>query len=346
MRVGLDRMKFFIGFLILLNFIYFLWPKDEVQARPEYQRGNDGVSMLLRIDEQEKPPSFESRVPEIYDPLVKQEPAVQDVNASFVQPEIGTKNNDQVTSVDNLNYVADGVSLGNVQVNSDSETATSNTSSFDPESELVDAKSDAKVDSEAQVEFLAKAENVDQANTEVKADAEFETQIEAESEAEVDTGVQTSEAPQCVSLGPFKKSKTAKKILADIDAMGLQSVIRDTTEKQKIRFWVYLPPYPSRQKAVDAAEKLATLGIDEYFIISDGNNDNAISLGIFKKKSDSDRRIKEINALGYTPKVDVSSKEVSVFWIDTQTTKEVDWVSFLNQRFPKGGIENQQRSCG
>ena len=313
MRVGLDRMKFFVGFLILLNFIYFLWPKSEVQARPEYKRGNEGVSMLLRIDEQAKPPSFESRVPDVYDPLVKQKPAVQDVNASFVQPDIDTKNNDQATSVDNLNY---------------------------------GAKFDEKVESEAQVKLLAKAGNVDRANTDVKADAEFETQMEAESEAEVGTGVQTSVAPQCVSLGPFKKNETAKKILADIDAMGLQSVIRDTTEKQKIRFWVYLPPYSSRQKAVDAAEKLATLGVDEYFIISDGRSDNAISLGIFKKKSDSDRRIKEINALGYTPKVDVSSKEVSVFWIDTQTSKEVDWVSFLNRRFPNGGIENQQRSCG
>ena len=138
----------------------------------------------------------------------------------------------------------------------------------------------------------------------------------------------------------------AKKILADIDAMGLQSLIRDTTEKQKTRFWVYLPPYPSRQKAVDEAEKLAALGVEDYFVISDGRSDNAISLGIFNNKSDSDHRIKEINALGYTPKVEVSSEEVSVFWVDTQTTQKVDWLDFLNQRIPNGGIKYQQHSCG
>ena len=344
MRVGIDRMRLFIGFLILLNFIYFLWPKDEVQTRPEYQRGNNGVSMLLRIDEQVKPPSFESRVPEIYDPLVKKKPAVQEINASIVQPEKDTKNMDQAKSLDNLNNVVDISSLGNTQVISESAAATLNTAAFDSESEFADAKFETKVESEAQLEGLAKAKNVSQVDTEVKAVTEFEAQVETESE--VATGVQAPEILQCFSMGPFKKKETAKKIFADIDAMGVQPVIRDTTEKQKTSFWVYLPPFPSRQKAVDAAEKLATLGVEDYFIISDGRSDNAISLGIFNKKSDSNQRIKEINSLGYTPKVEVDSKEVSVFWIDTQTTKEVDWAGFLNQRFPNGGVENQQRSCG
>ena len=332
-------MKFFIGFLILLNFIYFLWPKSEVQARPEYMRGNDGVSMLLRIDEQAKPPSFKSRVPEAYDPSEKKKSVVEEVNASFVQPDANAEHHDGVAYVDNLNNAVANDVIEKPQLASGSTAAIGDT--VVSESVLVSAKSETK--DGAQVDVLANAANVSQANTEIKAEAQMKDKSKGEAD---DTGLKAPEVPQCFSLGPFKKNEMAKKILADIDAMGLQSVIRDTTEKQKIRFWVYLPPYPSRQKAVDAAEKLATLGIDEYFIISDGNSDNAISLGIFKKKSDSDRRIKEINALGYTPKVDVSSKEVSVFWVDTQTTKEVDWVSFLNQRFPKGGIENQQRSCG
>ncbi len=343
MRASIDRMKLFIGFLILLNFIYFLWPKDQVKPRPEYKRGNPGVTMMLQVDEEAAPPSFESPVPKIYDPLVKEVPAVQEINASFSQPEEVAKNVDAEESVGSLNDEIAKKSLENMLVKLDSAAISSDRATLNSEQEITNDTSEAKLEGNAQVEVLANVENLNQMSTEIKTETELE--VETEFKAEVDSEVRDAGVPKCFSLGPFKTNETAKKILADIDAMGFHAVIHDTTEKQKTKFWVYLPPFPSRQEAVDAAEQLAILGIEDYFIISDGRIDNAISLGIFNRKADSDGRIKEINALGYTPKVEVRSKKVSIFWIDTQMTEEVDWVGFLNQRFPKGGVESRQRSC-
>jgi len=316
MRVALDGMKLFIGFLILLNFIYYLWPKDEAQPQLEFKRGDQGVSMLLQVEEQNKPPSYDSLVPSIYDPLVNNKPVeskeVKEVKASFLQPQPvkgNDKNTDKATFVGQLTQVTTNDLQKNAPVDLLPLATISDMAALDYKPRIIGSTPELELD----------------VQDEVAANAEI---------------------PQCFSLGPFKKKEAAKETLADIDAMGLQPVIRSTAMKQKKKFWVYLPPYPTRQKAVDEAGKLATLGVEDYFIISDGRRDNAISLGIFNKKSDSDQRIKEIITLGYTPKVEIRSEKVSVFWIDTQSTKNVDWTGFVSQRFPDGEIENKQSSCG
>ncbi len=314
MRVALDGMKLFIGFLILLNFIYFLWPKDEVQPQLEFKRGDQGVSMLLQVGEQDKPPSYESLVPNLYDPLVKNKSIEKEVNASFLQhqPAKGSdKNTDKAALAMNLTQVTANDLREGAPVDLLPLATISDMTALDFKPRIIGGTSELGFDIGAPDEVVANAE-----------------------------------IPQCFSLGPFKKKEAAKETLADIGAMGLQPVIRSTAMEQEKKFWVYLPPYSTRQKAVDEAGKLATLGVEDYFIISDGRRDNAISLGIFNKKSDSDQRIKEIITLGYTPKVEVRSEKVSVFWVDTQSTKNVDWIGFFNQRFPGGEIENKQSSCG
>lgn len=268
-------MKAFIGFLVLLNFIYFLWPKETIQPRPDFKRGDPGVSMLLQLNEQVEPPSPESLVPEIYDPLVKKEPAIQVVNASARLLETGIESSTEKVSITDL------------------------------------------------------SEEVPQ-----------EQQQEPESDADSEHA-----SAQCFTLGPFRKDETAKEILAELSDMGLQSEIRGAKERRTRGFWVYLPSYPTREKAIEEAENLASRGFSDYFIVSDGNRDNAISLGLFNIKSGSERRIEEMRALGYTPKVEVRSDEVNVFWIDTQAGKKIDWAGFIKERFPKGVIENLERPC-
>ena len=334
MRIAIDGMKLFIGFLILLNFIYFLWPKDEIKPRPEYMRGNPGVSLLLQTNERSEAPSYDSPVPKVYDPQVKKKPAVEAVNASYSVPEKGTENTDEMAFTGSLNGEETKESGTSSQADSNSmDTNRDNSSNVsDTEPEAVE------------MEVLAKSIKVDKANTENKAEIENKAQVEAEIEPK--SGAQVREDLQCFSLGPFKEKEVAEGVLSDMDALGLQAVVRSTLEKQKTGFWVYLPPYSSRQKAIDEGGKLATLGVADYFIVSDGRSDNAISLGIFKRKQESDKRIKEMNALGYKPRVEVRHEEISLFWIDTQTTKGIDWDGFLNKHFPAGEIESQPRTCG
>lgn len=272
-------MKTFIGFLVLLNFIYFLWPKDEALPRTDFKRGDPGVAMLLQINEQSEPPSPQSLVPTIFDPLVTKAPVIQVINASARMSERDIENTDIEDSAEIISI------------------------------------------------------------TDLGKEPPQEPQASADPSAE-------KRAAQCFTLGPFKQDEAAQKALADLTVMGLQSGVRDAKQRRTRGFWVYLPSYPSREKAIAEAEKLASQGFTDYFIVSDGKRDNAISLGLFNLKSGSERRVKELSALGYTPKVEARSDEVTVFWVDTQAEKEINWVDFVKERFPAGGVENLERPCG
>jgi hypothetical protein len=47
-------------------------------------------------------------------------------------------------------------------------------------------------------------------------------------------------------------------------------------------FWVFIPAMPTRQAAEKKVGELRALGLTDYYILNDGPQKNAISLGIFK----------------------------------------------------------------
>ena len=49
-------------------------------------------------------------------------------------------------------------------------------------------------------------------------------------------------------------------------------------------FWVFIPPLPNRQAADRKVGELRALGLTDYYILNDGPQKNAISLGIFKSE--------------------------------------------------------------
>jgi cell division septation protein DedD len=334
MRAKLDGMKLFVGFLILLNFIYFLWPKDKTQPRPTYTRSDASTPMLRQLNEQSAPPPPESLVSEGYNPLAKKKPTAHIVNASFSELEVdATPAMILQPSTEPAQETVDHVSQDTL-TQEESETINNTTTVTKPETATFESE---PVDTQTPLE--TKPEN--------KAKAETKDDIENSTEAtpEADPQEQAPAPPHCITLGPFMKKQNTKTTLTDLNAMGLPSEIRSANQTQNQRFWVYLPAYPSRQEAIDKAEKLASQDVSDYFIISDGRRDNAISLGIYNNKSDANQRVKEIRTLGYNPKVDALRDRMRVFWIDIRTNKTVDWQRYLDDHFSKGNIKVLQRSC-
>ncbi len=63
-------------------------------------------------------------------------------------------------------------------------------------------------------------------------------------------------------------------------------------------YWVYIPPLPSRQEAEHKADQLKALQVPEYFIVQDGANRNAISLGIFSTEQAAKDRLEDLKKRG------------------------------------------------
>ena len=63
-------------------------------------------------------------------------------------------------------------------------------------------------------------------------------------------------------------------------------------------YWVYIPPLPGRQDADKKAGELKKLRVPEFFVVQDGPNRFAISLGIFSSREAATDRLEELRAKG------------------------------------------------
>lgn len=65
------------------------------------------------------------------------------------------------------------------------------------------------------------------------------------------------------------------------------------------RFWVFMPPQPTRAAAQDKSGELRRLGVQEFIIIQDEPKDRfTISLGVFRSEEAAKKRLDDLRAQG------------------------------------------------
>lgn len=83
--------------------------------------------------------------------------------------------------------------------------------------------------------------------------------------------------------------------------------------------WVYLPPFENKQAAYAARSRLARLGITDYMVVTTGHLKNAISLGLYRDQQSVKRRLKELNAKGYTNvRTEKRYKDDTRYWLSVK----------------------------
>lgn len=73
---------------------------------------------------------------------------------------------------------------------------------------------------------------------------------------------------------------------------------RRTVVAESNGWWVHLPALPSKADAERKAAELREMGVADFFIVQDGQNRNAISLGVFSSESRGKDRLAEVKAKG------------------------------------------------
>ena len=54
----------------------------------------------------------------------------------------------------------------------------------------------------------------------------------------------------------------------------------------------------------------------DYYVIPAGEQQNMISLGLFRDQGNAERRRAELVALGFEPKIATRSEDLPLYWID------------------------------
>ncbi len=120
----------------------------------------------------------------------------------------------------------------------------------------------------------------------------------------------------CRTLGPFQTQADARAAATALRPLVKRSRTRETQRTQTRGYWVYFAAAPSREQALATARQLAEKKVRDYYVVTAGEQQNMISLGLFRDQNNAERRRAELSALGFEPKIATRSEDLPEYWID------------------------------
>jgi hypothetical protein len=131
----------------------------------------------------------------------------------------------------------------------------------------------------------------------------------------------------CLSIGAFATQADMRAAVKALMPLVTRIQFRETRVTEVRGYWVYLPAPANRERALDIARQLSSKGIGNYYIVTAGEQPNAISLGLFDEAETAQQRLDEIRSLGFKPAMTPRSDEGPVYGIDIAHTGDtpIDW---------------------
>jgi hypothetical protein len=136
----------------------------------------------------------------------------------------------------------------------------------------------------------------------------------------------------CMALGPFA---TQEDLRIARNALGTQVQRMRARQEQTTQsrgWWVHLPPSPTHAAALAQARELGARNIQDYFVVGSGDNQNTVSLGLFKDPANARKRRDEIVAAGFPAQMSERTETVPEYWLDLipVDSNHFDWRSHIH----------------
>jgi sporulation related protein len=101
----------------------------------------------------------------------------------------------------------------------------------------------------------------------------------------------------CLEWGAFTEQEKPA-VLAALEPLQLGRQMTQKRVESTSAYWVYVPPLASKPAAEKRVAELRALGLKDFFILTDGAERNAISLGVFKTADAANRFLETIKGQG------------------------------------------------
>ena len=139
---------------------------------------------------------------------------------------------------------------------------------------------------------------------------------------------------RCESIGPFPTQADMRVAMQRLTSHVPHIQYRAEQVSQSRGFWVYLPALASRDAALAAARALSAKNVRDYYVVTAGDQQNTISLGLFHDRANADSRRAQIAALGFNAQVNERVETQPAYWVDFALPAQPDfkWQTWLPDR--------------
>ncbi len=131
----------------------------------------------------------------------------------------------------------------------------------------------------------------------------------------------------CLEIGPFLTQADLRRAMNAFTPSAERLQFRETRALASRGYWVYLPAQGSRDAALATARDLSAKGLRDYYVVTAGERENTISLGLFREMANARQRHEQVRALGFDAQLQTRTDEIPNYWIDLMVDVEFDWQS-------------------
>ncbi|HLU12858.1 MAG TPA: SPOR domain-containing protein [Arenimonas sp.] len=133
------------------------------------------------------------------------------------------------------------------------------------------------------------------------------------------------DAPACLSIGPFETPAQLRAAMSALTPLVSRIQYREVQATSLRGYRVFLPAASSREEALASARELAARGVRDYYVVTAGEQENTVSLGLFRDLGNAEKRRDELIAMGFQPRLEPRTEPGSQWWIDIAGEPDLDW---------------------
>lgn len=122
---------------------------------------------------------------------------------------------------------------------------------------------------------------------------------------------------QCLRFGPFASKDEAEALLSRLGALASKGRVDGTPATQAKAYRVLVPPLADAAAAQALAQKIGAAGFSDNFVMHDGENANAIALGVYHNRDGAEKRLAALRQAGFPAQlVAVGTESAAQWWAD------------------------------
>lgn len=148
----------------------------------------------------------------------------------------------------------------------------------------------------------------------------------------------------CYRVGPLQTEADARALTGRLAGRIASQALEREQVEARIGHWVFLPAFPDRSTAMDAARRLHEAGMRDYYVITAGDQENTISLGLYRDPGNAAGRVRTLRERGFDAQSRVRTENVPRYYLELALAGEVepDWPELL-EGHPEARA--QERAC-
>lgn len=135
---------------------------------------------------------------------------------------------------------------------------------------------------------------------------------------------------RCRQIGPFLTQADLRRAMTALTPVVDRIQFRESRAQANRGFWVFLPAQQTREQALATARQLSARGLRDYYVVTAGDRENTISLGLFRDRPNAETRRAEVERLGFEPQLQERIEEIPNYWIEFAADADLEWTTRLS----------------